>query len=202
MLSQSKQGNLVVYVRYFELAVDLACSSYNLCTQVAKGLVAQVFSDFFDADMDMLTQVTLMDFVVKLSENETGVHLMNESSFVNKLFEHYGAPGNDQYGFVNSNMLLVASKLYSIQSSHFDPFSSENFMQMLRFYVCSDVDVDKPQLKDTGLQCLFFLFTRKQDCLQLHLVSKPENHCLLDSFLRVAMTTQIDLRNAFLKALT
>jgi len=85
-----------------------------------------------------------MDFVVKLSENEHGVSIMNESDFVSKLFEQFGAPGDDQYGFINSNMLLVASKLYSISSSHFDPFASENYMQMLRYYVCSDVDVERP----------------------------------------------------------
>jgi hypothetical protein len=46
---------MVVYVRYFELAVEMACSSSYMCSEVAKPLVAQVFADFFDPAIDMLT---------------------------------------------------------------------------------------------------------------------------------------------------
>jgi hypothetical protein len=31
-----------------------------------------------------------MDFVVKLTENEHGAKLMNESGFINKLFDKFG----------------------------------------------------------------------------------------------------------------
>ena len=42
-----------------------------------------------------------MDFVVKLSENEFGVKVMNESNFMTTLFGTFGgAQGEDSFGFV------------------------------------------------------------------------------------------------------
>lgn len=71
-----------------------------------------MFKEFFGAfKSDILTQVTIMDFVVKLSESPFGVLLMNESEFIDQLFSTFG--DNDSFGFLSSNMLLVGAKLYS-----------------------------------------------------------------------------------------
>ena len=44
-------------------------------------MIGQVFTDFFQM-LDILTQVTIMDFVVKLSDNEHGIKIMNEANFI------------------------------------------------------------------------------------------------------------------------
>lgn len=64
-----RDANKVIYIRLFELAVELAISSEGLCTHVAKPIITQVFYDFFQM-LDILTQVTIMDFVGKLAANE------------------------------------------------------------------------------------------------------------------------------------
>jgi hypothetical protein len=69
-----------------------------------------------------------MDFIVKLSENEHGVKIMNESSFIQNLFETYGGKNEDSFGFISSNMLLVGAKLYSIDVELFNPFECPNYM--------------------------------------------------------------------------
>jgi len=92
-----------------------------------------------------------MDFVVKLSESEHGISLMNESNFITKLFDQFGAPGDDAYGFINSNMLIVGAKLYSIDPNLFNPFENKNFMAMFIAYLCGPIDTDKPHTKDIGL---------------------------------------------------
>ena len=40
--------------------------------------------------LDILTQVSIMDFVVKLTENDNGSKLLNESGFITKLFDKFG----------------------------------------------------------------------------------------------------------------
>lgn len=98
-----------------------------------------------------------MDFVVKLSENEFGVKVMNESNFMTTLFGTFGgAQGEDSFGFVTSNMLLVGAKLYSTDPSTFNPFENANYMYMFKAYLCSN-DPEKPHLKDIGLSCLYFM---------------------------------------------
>lgn len=87
MLIEHNAGNKVVYVRLFELAVNVAISSAVLCEGLAKEPIGQVFADF--DQLDMLTQVTIMDFVVVLMESPHGVALMNESGFIKKLFEKH-----------------------------------------------------------------------------------------------------------------
>ena len=72
---------------------------------------------------------------------------------------------------------------------------------MLRSYLCSPIDIDKPQLKDIGLNCMYFLFTRRSHCLIQYLIEKEENHDLLNAFLRVAKSTSADHRKSFLMAL-
>lgn len=133
-LKESFDSNKTVYVRFYELAVELALKSPMLCQSVARPIITQVFQDFFQT-MDLLTQVTIMDFVVKLTENENGVYLMNESNFIDNLFSHFGGDNEDSFGFITSNLLVVGAKLYSIDTALFDPFANQNFMHMLRAYL-------------------------------------------------------------------
>lgn len=105
--------SMVVYIRFFEVSVNLALSSESLSQTISRPILHIVFSDFFDSlKSDILTQVTIMDFVVKLSESPHGIKLLNESDFINKLFETYGGANEDSFGFITSNMLMVGSKLY------------------------------------------------------------------------------------------
>ena len=86
---------------------------------------------------------------------------MNNSNFIQKMFEQYGSPGQDSYGFINSSMLIVGAKLYSIDVKlfdPFDPFKCDNFMGMLRDYMESQ-EQEKQHLVDIGLQTLYFLLT-------------------------------------------
>ena len=46
LLVEQNQGNKVVYVRLFELAVNVASESAFLCENLAKEPIGQVFSDF------------------------------------------------------------------------------------------------------------------------------------------------------------
>lgn len=87
LLIEHNAGNKVVYVRLFELAVNVATSSAALCETLAKEPIGQVFADF--DNLDMLTQVTIMDFVVVLMESPHGIALMNESGFIKSLFEKH-----------------------------------------------------------------------------------------------------------------
>lgn len=59
---------------------------------------------------------------------------MNESNFINNLFEVYGS-SNDSFGFITSNMLLVGAKLYQIDPELFNPFENENYMKMFKVYL-------------------------------------------------------------------
>ena len=117
-----------------------------------------------------------MDFVVKLSENEFGVKIMNESNFVSNLFETYGGQNDDSFGFISSNMLLVGAKLYSIDIDLFNPFLSQNYMLMFKAYLCGPENSEKPHLKDIALSCLYFMLVQKENCLIKHLIENPENH--------------------------
>ena len=196
--------NTTIYIRFFELAVEIALVSGRLCQQISKPVIAHVFSDFFGCfKEDILTQVTIMDFVVKLSESPHGVKVMNESAFIENLFSTFA--GNDSFGFISSNMLLVGAKLYSEGSTTetsellFNPFENKNYMQMLRAYLCEDLG--KPHLKDIGLSCLYHLFIRKDHCLVKYFVEREENHALINAFLRVAKTTNEEQRKCFLVAM-
>lgn len=110
-----------------------------------------------------------MDFVVKLSENEFGLKIMNESSFIQNLFESYGGKNEDSFGFISSNMLLVGAKLYSIDITLFNPFESPNFMEMFKQYLMND-SAEKPHHKDVALSCLYFMLLQKNHCLIQHLI--------------------------------
>lgn len=43
-------------------------------------------------------------------------------------------------------------------------------MPMLRSFIAGDFDGEKPQLKDIGLSCLYFIFKRKNECLKQYLI--------------------------------
>jgi hypothetical protein len=104
---------MIVYIRFFEVAVNVALTSDQLAQNVSAPIVSQVFEDFFTyLSSDILTQVTIMDFVVKLSESPHGLKLLNQSDFIARLFETFGGSNQDSFGFISSNMLLVGSKLY------------------------------------------------------------------------------------------
>lgn len=45
---------MVIYVRYVELAVELATKSELLCHGLAKSIIHKVFADFFDM-IDLLS---------------------------------------------------------------------------------------------------------------------------------------------------
>ena len=130
----------------------------------------------------MLTQVTVMDFIVILMESEHGVSLMNESGFIETLFKKHSG---DQT-FVRSNMLLVGAKLFSM--GQFEALDSHNYMEMLRFFVCAPIDNDKPHLKDIGLNALIFIFMRKDKFIK-GFIETVENHDLINALLRVSKTT-------------
>ena len=81
---------------------------------------------------------------------------MNESKFIDKLFETFGGNNEDSFGFITSNMLLVGAKLFSISPKLFDPFQNNNYMAMLRSYISASGD--KTNWIDVGLNSLNFLF--------------------------------------------
>ena len=85
-------------------------------------------------------------------------------------------------------MLLVVAKIYSEDPTVFNPFENQNYMIMLKSYLCGPFDVDKPHLKDIGLSSLYFLFKQKRHCVVKELVERPDNHDILNAFLRVAKT--------------
>jgi len=53
-LEETRKSNMVVYVRYVELAVELSTKSEVLCLGLAKPILHKVFADFFDM-MDLLS---------------------------------------------------------------------------------------------------------------------------------------------------
>lgn len=191
---------LVEYVRVVELFVSIACQSELLCQSLAKPALSQIFEDFFSDDIDLLTKVVIMDFIVILADNEFGVKVMNESSFISKLFDFYGGANSeaDSFGFVGSNMLLVGAKLYSMDPALFNAPENKNFMITLRSYVSTALDSDKPHLKDVGMSALYFLLKQRDHCLIPHLIGNPQNHDLINSLLRVAKTTNVEHRKSFL----
>ena len=134
----------------------MAVSSEGLCVHIGKPIISQVFEDFFEM-LDILTQVTIMDFVGKLAGNEHALKLMNESNFIEQLFNNFGGQNEDSFSFLTSNMMLVGAKIYSEDPKTFDVFENSNFMSMLRGYLSGPFDVDKPHLKDIGLSSLFFI---------------------------------------------
>jgi len=111
---------------------------------------------------------------------------LNEQNFINNLFTQFGGQNEDSYGFLTSNMLLVGAKLYSVDPALFNPFENQNYMGMLRSYVCGSHNTDKPHLQDIGLSCLYFLFVQKELCLVKYFIEDAANHDLLNAFLRVA----------------
>jgi hypothetical protein len=94
MIHHYREVNKIIYIRIFELVVRIASSSEKLCGHLGKPIISQVFSDFFEF-LDILTQVTIMDFVVILCKSPYGVSLMNESGFLDKLFDSYGGQNDD-----------------------------------------------------------------------------------------------------------
>lgn len=163
LVSARDAKSMVVYIRFFEVAVRLAVASESLCQEVSKPIIHEVFLDFFgQLSSDILTQVTIMDFVVKLSESPFGIKLMNESDFINRLFETFAGTNEDSFGFITSNMLLVGAKLYQIDPLLFNPFENLNFMSMFKSYLLGPVNIEKPHHKDIALSCLCFLFSQKE----------------------------------------
>jgi hypothetical protein len=49
---------------------------------------------------------------------------MNQTGFLEKLFNTFGGQNEDMFGFLNSDMLLVGAKLYSIDPSIFNIFEN------------------------------------------------------------------------------
>lgn len=126
---------------------------------------------------------------------------MNEAAFIEQLFNNFGGQNEDSFSFLTSNMLLVGAKIYSEDPTAFNLFENQNYILMLRSYLTGPFDVDKPHLKDIGLSSLFFLFKQKKHCLVRHLIERPDNHDILNAFLRVAKTTNQDNRQSFLVAM-
>lgn len=51
-LNSSKDAKeMIVYVRFFEVAVEIALESDNLCQKIAKVVIGEVFKDFFSFDI-------------------------------------------------------------------------------------------------------------------------------------------------------
>lgn len=128
-----------------------------------------------------------MDFVVELCKSAHGFTVMNESNFINNLFDTYGGTNEDSFGFITSNMLLVGAKLFSLDPSLFNPFENKNYMNMLRQYI--GAPMDRSSLIDVGINALNLLFTRKDLCLAKYLLEKNENHPILFSFVKLVKTT-------------
>lgn len=160
----------------------------------------QVFSDFFEF-LDPLSQISIMDFIIKLSENEQCLQVMTEANFIQRLFETYGKPGEDSYGFITSNMLLVGAKLYSMDTELFNVFENENYTSMLKSYLCNPIDQSKPHVKDIGIQCLFFIFKQKNHCLLKYLLQNKENHCIVETLLHVSRISNNEYHQSYLQAL-
>jgi len=74
-------------------------------------------------------------------------------------------------------------------------------MPMLRGFLAGDFDGEKPQLKDIGLSCLYFIFKRKDECLKQYLISNKKNLEMLADFLRIAKSNEHDLKKSFLVAI-
>lgn len=49
-----REANKVIYIRLFELGVEMAISSEGLCNNFGKPIISQVFEDFFEM-LDILT---------------------------------------------------------------------------------------------------------------------------------------------------
>lgn len=58
-----------------------------------------------------------------------------------------------------------------------------------------------PHHKDVALSCLYLFLVQKNHCLIKHLIQDPSNHDIINSFLRVAKTTNTDHRKSFLIAM-
>lgn len=120
---------------------------------------------------------------------------------MNNLFETFGGSNEDSFGFISSNMLLVGSKLYQMDNNLFNPFENVNFMKMFKSYLLGPINMDKPHHKDIALSCLYFLFSQKEHCLVKHLIQNPENHDIINAFLRISKSTNEEHRKSFLIAL-
>ena len=74
-------------------------------------------------------------------------------------------------------------------------------MAMLRSFLAGDFDGEKPQLKDIGLSCLYFIFKRKDECLKQYLIPNKKNLEMLADFLRIAKSNEHDIKKSFLVTL-
>jgi hypothetical protein len=93
----------------------------------------------------------MMDFMIAFDKMPwTGTII---GPFLQSLFANF-KDGQDVYGLVQSNLVVLASAVYANNPSSFNVFASDDFLWFLRKFVHSSVDREKIAACDA----LHFLF--------------------------------------------
>lgn len=111
MISQGLNNlNSVVSIRYFELAVQIALISEPL-SEAVKNCIDIVLQKFFQ--QDILTQISVMDLVRLLGKKMWTSLLLVNNNFIGNLFKTFRGEGQDNYGIVENNLIVLAASIYS-----------------------------------------------------------------------------------------
>ncbi|CDW80652.1 UNKNOWN [Stylonychia lemnae] len=181
--------NTVVMVRYFELACNLAQISPEL-SQLTEPVIEQVFEQFFN--LDMLTQMAVMDFVAILGQNQQTSMILAKKQFLPKLFEKFRY-GEDHYGFITNNLVVLGAFIYSVNAKIYNPLQSEDYLAYFRNMISSK----SPKDQETASTCMFFFF-KNRECLFEYFV---HNLDILKTWLGTFRSTDPELRKASFQAL-
>ena len=113
--------------------------------------------------------------------------------FLIELFSNF-KDDQDVYGFVKSNMVVLAASVYAKNPDEFNVFESEDFLWFLKKYSKSNNEQEKAATCD----CLYFLFKQKQ-CLVDFFAANPQNLEILKSWLKISF--EKDLKTVFMASL-
>ena len=165
----SNVQNTVALVRFFELCVQISLLSETVFTAVSREPLQAALTNFFQ--VDALTQIAMMDFMISFDKMPwTGTII---APFLQSLFANF-KDGQDVYGLVQSNLVVLASAVYANNPSSFDVFASQDFLWFLRKFINSSADRERIAACDA----LHFLFQDKP-CLVKFFAASKDNLELL-----------------------
>lgn len=111
MLEGAQSSDTLICTRYFELAVNLAVQD-SILVPIASAAIEHVLNQQFFVSDDILFQLSLMDFVVKIGHKEWSSHILGKNNFLPKMLDKAATEG-DTYGFLSHTMIQAAACIYS-----------------------------------------------------------------------------------------
>jgi len=109
-----------------------------------------------------------------------------------KLFARFKY-GEDTYGFITNNLVVLAAFVYTSNEHLFNPFKSDDYLYYFRTLIFSKT----PKDQETAVTCMYFFFKKKSTLFDYFV----HNIDVLRQYLNCFKSTDTDLKKACVVAL-